>query len=89
MAQIDAENGGLGDAPLTLPLGLGSLIMGGLYSTTVVAGIHHMYTVIDMGQLSMYGVPHTGQTTHSGSEAHPVLPQSRRFAGPGGSSAFR
>ena len=41
---------------LTLPLGLGSLIMGGLYSTTVVAGIHHMYTVIDMGQLSMYGV---------------------------------
>lgn len=41
---------------LTLPLGLGSLMMGGLYSTTVVAGIHHMYTVIDMGQLSMYGV---------------------------------
>mgnify|MGYP006990169154 CR=1 FL=1 len=36
--------------------GHGSLIMGGLYSTTVVAGIHHMYTVIDMGQLSMYGV---------------------------------
>ena len=31
-------------------------MMGGLYSTTVVAGIHHMYTVIDMGQLSMYGV---------------------------------
>lgn len=41
---------------LTLPFGLGSMIMGGLYSTTVVAGIHHMYTVIDMGQLSMYGV---------------------------------
>lgn len=41
---------------LTLPFGIGSLIMGGLYSTTVVAGIHHMYTVIDMGQLSMYGV---------------------------------
>ena len=41
---------------LTLPLGIGSFIMGGLYSTTVVAGIHHMYTVIDMGQLSMYGV---------------------------------
>ncbi|NCE65712.1 PTS beta-glucoside transporter subunit IIBCA [Pseudoflavonifractor sp. 524-17] len=40
---------------LTLPLGLGSLLMGGLYSTTVVAGIHHMYTVIDMGQLSAYG----------------------------------
>ncbi|MCI9668873.1 PTS beta-glucoside transporter subunit IIBCA [bacterium 1XD42-1] len=41
---------------LTLPLGLGSLLMGGLYSTTVVAGIHHMYTVIDMGQLSAYGL---------------------------------
>ena len=40
---------------LTLPLGLGSLLMGGLYSATVVAGIHHMYTVIDMGQLSAYG----------------------------------
>lgn len=41
---------------LTLPFGIGSLIMGGLYSLTVVAGIHHMYTVIDMGQISMYGV---------------------------------
>lgn len=41
---------------LTLPLGLGSLIMGGLYSTTVVAGIHHMYTVIDFGQISQFGV---------------------------------
>ena len=40
---------------LTLPLGLGSLIMGGLYSTTVVAGIHHMYTVIDIGQIAQYG----------------------------------
>ena len=41
---------------LALPLGVGSLIMGGLYSTTVVAGIHHMYTVIDVGQLSQYGL---------------------------------
>ena len=41
---------------IALPLGIGSLIMGGLYSTTVVAGIHHMYTVIDVGQLSQYGV---------------------------------
>ncbi|MDE7218125.1 MAG: glucose PTS transporter subunit IIA [Oscillospiraceae bacterium] len=40
---------------LTLPLGIGSLIMGGLYSTTVVAGIHHMYTVIDVGQIAKYG----------------------------------
>lgn len=30
--------------------------MGGLYSTTVVAGVHHMYTVIDVGQLGLYGV---------------------------------
>ena len=55
---VTIENGVIDgiQALLTLPLGLGSLIMGGLYSTTVVAGIHHMYTVIDMGQLSMYGV---------------------------------
>lgn len=41
---------------LTLPFGIGSFIMGGLYALTVVSGIHHMYTVIDMGQLSMYGM---------------------------------
>lgn len=29
--------------------------MGGLYAITVVAGIHHMYTLIDLGQLSRYG----------------------------------
>lgn len=29
--------------------------MGGLYSITVIGGIHHMYTIIDMGQLSKYG----------------------------------
>lgn len=55
---VAIENGVIGGIQtlLTLPLGLGSLIMGGLYSTTVVAGIHHMYTVIDMGQLSAYGM---------------------------------
>lgn len=41
---------------ITLPFGIGSFIMGGLYSTTVVGGIHHMYTVIDIGQLAQYGV---------------------------------
>lgn len=41
---------------IAIPLGIGSFVMGGLYSTTVVAGIHHMYTVIDLGQLSQYGV---------------------------------
>lgn len=41
---------------ITIPFGIGSFIMGGLYSSTVVAGVHHMYTIIDMGQLAQYGV---------------------------------
>ena len=41
---------------ITLPFGIGSFIMGGLYSLTVVAGVHHMYTVIDVGQLGLYGL---------------------------------
>lgn len=41
---------------LTLPFGIGSFIMGGLYATTVVSGIHHMYTVIDLGQLAKFGL---------------------------------
>lgn len=41
---------------IAIPFGIGSFIMGGLYSTTVVAGIHHMYTVIDIGQIAKYGV---------------------------------
>ncbi|HIQ98875.1 MAG TPA: PTS glucose transporter subunit IIA [Candidatus Scybalocola faecavium] len=39
---------------LTLPFGLGSLVVGFLYAITVVAGIHHMYTTIDIGQLAAY-----------------------------------
>lgn len=39
---------------ITIPLGIGSFIMGSAYATTVVSGIHHMYTVIDLGQLDMY-----------------------------------
>ena len=42
-------------ALITLPFGVGSFIMGGLYAITVVAGIHHMYTLIDLGQLARYG----------------------------------
>ena len=51
-----AENAILGAIQwmLTLPLGIGSLIMGGLYAPTVVTGIHQMYTAI--GQLAKYGV---------------------------------
>lgn len=53
-----AENAVLGGIQwmLTLPLGIGSLIMGGLYAPTVVTGIHQMYTAIDIGQLAKYGV---------------------------------
>lgn len=53
-----AENAILGaiQALLTLPLGLGSLIMGALYAPTVVTGIHQMYTTIDLGQIAQYGV---------------------------------
>lgn len=53
-----AENAILGGIQwlLTLPLGIGSLIMGGLYAPTVVTGIHQMYTAIDIGQIAQYGV---------------------------------
>ena len=53
-----AENAVLGAIQwlLTLPLGIGSLIMGALYAPTVVTGIHQMYTAIDIGQIAQYGV---------------------------------
>ena len=41
---------------IALPLGIGSFVMGALYAPTVVAGVHHMYTIIDVGQLAQYGV---------------------------------
>ena len=41
---------------IAIPFGIGSFIMGGLYATTVVSGIHHMYTIIDLGQISAYGM---------------------------------
>ena len=41
---------------IALPLGIGSFIMGTAYATTVVSGIHHMYTVIDLGQISKFGM---------------------------------
>ncbi len=37
---------------ITLPFGLGSLSWAACNAITVVAGIHHMYTLIDLGQLS-------------------------------------
>ena len=30
--------------------------MGAFYAPTVVAGVHHMYTIIDLGQLAKFGV---------------------------------
>ena len=41
---------------IALPFGVGSFIMGAFYAPTVVAGVHHMYTVIDVGQLAKFGV---------------------------------
>lgn len=41
---------------IALPLGIGSFFMGAAYATTVVSGIHHMYTLIDVGQLAQFGV---------------------------------
>lgn len=40
---------------ITLPFGVGGFLMGGIYASTVVTGIHHMYSIIDLGQLSQYG----------------------------------
>lgn len=41
---------------IALPFGLGSFVMGAFYAPTVVAGIHHMYTIIDLGQIAKFGV---------------------------------
>ncbi len=41
---------------IALPLGIGSFVMGALYAPTVVAGVHHMYTIIDVGQLAQFGL---------------------------------
>lgn len=40
---------------ITVGYGIGAMIMGGLYPVTVVAGIHHMYNVIEAGMLSEAG----------------------------------
>lgn len=42
-------------ALISLPFGIGSLLMGALYAPTVVTGIHHMYTIIDLGQIKEFG----------------------------------
>lgn len=55
---VTVENGLLDGIQwlIALPFGIGSFIMGAFYAPTVVAGVHHMYTIIDLGQISKYGV---------------------------------
>lgn len=40
---------------IALPFGIGSFLMGAFYAPTVVAGVHHMYTIIDLGQIAKFG----------------------------------
>ena len=55
---VTVENGVLDGVQwlIALPFGIGSFIMGAFYAPTVVAGVHHMYTIIDLGQLAKFGV---------------------------------
>ena len=41
---------------LTVPLGLGYIAIGLIYSPSVVTGLHQMYTAIDVSMLAQYGV---------------------------------
>ena len=55
---VTVENGLLDGIQwlIALPFGIGSFIMGAFYAPTVVAGVHHMYTIIDLGQIAKFGV---------------------------------
>ena len=55
---VKLENGILDGVQylIGLPFGIGSFVMGIFYAPTVVMGIHHMYTTIDLGQIARYGV---------------------------------
>ena len=59
---------------IALPFGIGSFIMGACYAPTVVAGIHHMYTIIDVGQLAKYGLTYWLPLA----SAHPPAPLPER-----------
>ena len=41
---------------ITLPLGIGAALAGGIYPVTVVAGVHHMYNALEAGLLSANGI---------------------------------
>ena len=42
-------------ALISIPLGIGAFIMGGVYAPTVVAGVHHMYNAIELAMLADNG----------------------------------
>jgi PTS system, glucose subfamily, IIA component len=54
---VKLENGILDGVQylIGLPFGIGSFVMGIFYAPTVVMGIHHMYTIIDLGQIDKFG----------------------------------
>ncbi|MBR3312758.1 MAG: PTS glucose transporter subunit IIA [Atopobiaceae bacterium] len=47
---------GLLTALLNVPFGLGYILIGLIYSPSVVTGLHQMYTTIDVSMLGQYGV---------------------------------
>ena len=47
---------GLLTALLAIPFGIGYIIIGLIYSPSVVTGLHQMYTTIDVSMLGQYGV---------------------------------
>ena len=47
---------GLLQALLSVPFGLGYILIGLIYSPSVVTGLHQMYTTIDVSMLGQYGV---------------------------------
>ena len=42
-------------ALISIPLGIGSFVMGGVYAPTVVAGVHHMYNAIELSMIAENG----------------------------------
>ncbi|MBR5178170.1 MAG: PTS glucose transporter subunit IIA [Lachnospiraceae bacterium] len=41
---------------ISIPLGIGSFLMGAAYAPTVVAGVHHMYNAIELSMLANNGM---------------------------------
>lgn len=41
---------------ISIPLGIGAFIMGGVYAPTVVAGVHHMYNAIELAMIADSGM---------------------------------